>query len=571
MNIVNLPEEILIIIIKQLDLISLYNLYTACFRIRHIISVCKVIKACDLSLNTMATVQSLKLNFFKDISRHLQELNMCGVTDLSKSVLLPALSRMKSLNTLNVSYTNINIFDFVELYQSCPSIKNISINFTFGKTSRVKLLKKSLLQCQEVFKNLDFVNFVGNLSNLIYSQLPLFILCKSKLKTLQYTVIECDMTTYENEDCEERVQFNQFSIYFLDGKNSSVYYGFMHEMLLFSMLEFHNYEVIIIIRLNLKSVSLYATPMFKNFFIENFDINMDLITDFSISIFGNVFVMLCNKSTTVFDEKFFVNLLHKLKPFFPCSFVSSRSSPVSLKYDWFYTTPTQQESGIITNVPDMLFKRRRIAEPYITLNYNEQFREKEEVQLSLLFNGELKSGVTLTASCVYLSKLTYLSLCGTVRYSNDFFEILFRCCNRLVTLNIEAPAICPCFTFVSRFISLSQSLKNLRIVDKRIDFKILFSSLSQCKTLENINISDMSSNSFDLSDPSTLLQKCEKLYCLYIYGSVSDKTRTKKLLILKKAKQKSQKLHLKVNLFSNSHLAYDPFIDVFKLNPIKPI
>ncbi|XP_026493669.1 uncharacterized protein LOC113398935 [Vanessa tameamea] len=571
MNIVNLPEEILIIIIKQLDTISLYNLYTACFRIRHIISVYRVVKTCDLSLNTMATVQSLKLNFFKDISRHLQELNLCGISDLTKNLLLPAMNKLKSLKTLNVSYTNISIFDFIELYQNCPSIKNISINFMFGKTTRVRLLKDSLLQCQEVFKNLDFVNFVGNLSNLIYSQLPLFILCKSRLKALQYTVIECDMTTYENEDSEEKVQFDQFSIYFLDGKNSSVYYGFMHEMLLFNMLDFQKYEVIIIIRLNLKSTSLYATPMFKNFFVDNFDLNVDFIQDFSISIFGNVIVMLWNKSTTNFDKSFFERLSKKLKPLFPCPFISSRSTPVPVKYDWFYTTPTHSDSAYRSELCGFSYKKRRVVEPDCILNYDEQLEEKREVQLSLLFNGEIRSGVSFPSQCSYLSKLTYLSVCGQVKYCVNFFEILFSSCDRLVTLNVEAPPICPCYAAISRYISFSRSLKNLRLVDKRIDFKLVFSSLSECKTLENINICEMSSNSFDICDPSTLFKKCEKLYCLYAYGPVSDKTRNRKLQILKRARQKCQKAHIKVNLFSHSRLAYDPFIDVFKLNPIKPV
>ncbi|XP_050346913.1 uncharacterized protein LOC126771169 [Nymphalis io] len=571
MNIVNLPEEILIIIIKQLDTISLYNLYTACSRIRSIISEYRVVKSCDLSLNTMATVQSLKLNFFKDISRHLQELNLCGINDLTKTLLLPAMNKLKTLKTLNVSYTNISIFDFVELYQNCPSIKNISINFMFGRTTRVRLLQDSLLQCQEVFKNLDFVNFVGNLSNLIYSQLPLYILCKSRLKALQYTVIECDMSTYENEDSEEKVQFDQFSIYFLDGKNSSVYYGFMHEMLLFNVLDFQKYEVIIIIRLNLKSTSLYATPLFEKFFGDNFDLDVDFIMDFSISIFGNVIIMLWNKSTTNFDKSFFENLLRKLRPLFPCQFISSRRTHVDDKYDWFYTTPTPSTSDYRSELCGFSYKKRRVVEPDCILNYDYHFEKKREVQLSLLFNGDIRSGVSFPYDCVYLSKLTYLSMSGTVSYRCNFFEILFSSCDVLVTLNVEAPATCSCYAAVSRYISFSRSLKNLRLVDKRIDFKLVFSSLSECKTLENVNICEMSSNYFDVSDPSILFKKCEKLYCLYAYGPVSDKTRNRKLQILKRARTKCGKTYIKVNLFSHSRLAYDPFIDVFKLNPIKPV
>ncbi|XP_032528522.2 uncharacterized protein LOC116778594 [Danaus plexippus] len=570
MSFVDLPEEIIIIIIKHLDMMSLNNLYTACDRVRDIISMYGIIKTCNMSLNIMATVQTLKLDFFKNISKQLQELNMSGIVDLSKNLLLPAMSRLKHLNVLNVSYTNINVLDIIDIYELCPTIKNISVNFVFGKSMQIRLLKKQLLQCQDVFKNFECVHFVGNLTNLIYSQLGPFILQKARLKTLKYSITECEMTPYENEECEDMINFDYFAVYLLYSRNSNVYYGFMQEMYLFNMLDFSKYEVIIIVRPNLQLFAVYASVIFTDFLNDNFHVRAETLTDFSISLSGNVCVMLWNKSSTTFDDKFFTQLLNKLKQLFPCNFTTGKM-PLASKNDWYYTTPKELTVPQQYELCDTGFKKKRLALSNLVLNYDEEFADKNELQLSLQFDGQMKSAVTLSVNSTYLRKLTYLSLNGTVRYSTEFFNILFRCCENLVTLVVEAPSLCSCLSSISRSLPLNRNIKNLRLVDRRIDFKTLFSSMSQCKTLENVNICDMSSDTFDLSDPLTMFKKCENLYCLYVYGPVSTTNRTKKMQILKRAKLKCQKLHLNVNVFINTQMAYDPYIDVFNLNPIKPI
>ncbi|CAH0727337.1 unnamed protein product, partial [Brenthis ino] len=522
-------------------------------------------------MSTMATVNTLKLAFFKDISRNIQELNMCGISDLNKKTLISSMSKLKCLKTLNISYTNINILDFIEIYQACPSIKNITIDFIFTNNNQHKLAKKTLIQCQEVFRNIESVNFVGNVSNLLYSQLPCFILNKAKLKTLQYTITNCEMVTYENEECEESLHFDEFCLYFFDGLNPSRYYCFLLEMYLFTMLNFQDYEVIIIFKLDAPKSTIYATPIFKSFFSKHFDLNAECLLDFGVTLTGNACVMLWSKTVTQFDEAFYKNLLQKLKPLFPFSFKSSANTPVPLSYDWYCTIPTQENDLGSSFVNEVGFKRRRCVQPNFIINYDKQFQNKSQLQLSLHFNGKIKSGVTLSTNSDYLRKLTYLNLCGVVRYSSDFFNLLFRCCNQLITLNIEVPPICSCFASISRSIPLSQTLKNIRLMDKRIDFELMFSSMSQCNTLENVNICDMSSDTFNLSDPFIMFQKCNNLYCLYVYGSVTDTNQSKKLKIIKSAKTKSQKSHIRVNVFNNREFCHDPFVAVFKLNPIKPI
>lgn len=533
------------------------------------------VKKCNLSMSTLATSHSLKVDFFKDIFRNIQELNMCGIADLNKKILLSSMSKMKYLNVLNISYTNINILDFIEIYQICPSIKDITINFTFTNNSQIKIPKKALLQCQEVFKNLDNVHFCGNVSNLLYSNLPLFILSRAKLKTLQYTVTNNEMVVYE-DDTEENIlilQFDEFSLHFSDGLHPSRYICYLREMYFFTTLNIEEYEIVIIFTAEALKSIIYTTPTFKKFFEDHFGLNAICITDFGVSVTGNACIMLWNKRVTKFDQNFFHSLLKKLKGLIPLTFKSSLDVPLPSNYDWYCTIPTQNNELSSSFVNDLGFKRQRSVHPNYILNYDKHFRDKQQVQLILYFNGEIKSGVTLSTSCEYLRKLTYLNLSGVVRYSADFFNILFRTCNQLITLNVEVPPICSCFASISRSIPLSQSLKNIRLVDRRIDFELMFSSMSQCKTLENVNICDMSSETLNLADPFIMFQKCNNLYCLYVYGSVTDTIRSKKLKILKSAKAKCQKTHLRVNVLSNKDFRLDPFVAafVFMLNPIRPM
>ncbi|CAH0721833.1 unnamed protein product, partial [Brenthis ino] len=255
---------------------------------------------------------------------------------------------------------------------------------------------------------------------------------------MQMQVVNCEMVVYVYEECEESLYFDEFCLYLFDGLNPRRYYCSLLKRYLFNMVHFEDYEVIIIFKLDAPKSTIYATPIFESFFSKHFDLNAECLLDFGVTITGNACVMLWSKRVTQFDEAFYKNLLQKLKPLFPFSFKSSANTPVPLSYDWYCTIPTQENDLGSSSVNELGFKRQRCVQPNFIINYDKQFQNKSQLQLSLHFN-------------------------------------------------------------------------------------------------------------------------------------VTDTSRSEKLKIIKSAKAKSQKSHLRVNVFNNTEFCDDPFVAVFKLNQIKPI
>ncbi|XP_045773265.1 uncharacterized protein LOC123872779 [Maniola jurtina] len=565
MNLMNLPDEILMIILSHLDTKSLYNLHTAFDRIRNIIRTYNIIKSCNLSLSVMAKARTLTSSFFLDISRNLKELNVCGIGDLNKTGLLRAAKKLQCLNTLDVTYTNITISDLIALYKVCPTITDISINFSFDTKFDIvrNTLEATTYPYQEMFKNFLNVHFVGNHGNMLFTQLPCVMLKKAKLKKLQYTIIEC-LEVYNSLPGRDILHFDNFTILF--SHETCMPNGSLKKLVPFDVLDFPSYETLI---LTVEGKHCYATPIFEVFFSKycnshlHENIELHIMNSFEVDMVDNACIMLWNKSATKFDDKFFSDLWCKLKPLFPCFFDPSSNTPVASDYDFYITIPREIEQKTETRVG---FKRKRIAAPNCVLNYDSVFKEKSQnIQLALSFHGKIKSAVTLSPSCNYLKKLTYLSLRGQVRYSVDFFNVLFRCCNNLTTLLVKSNSFSSCSAAIARSLPLSQSLKNIHLIDKGIDFPTLYSSMSQCTTLENVHILD-TTYSTNFTDASVLFEKCVNLYSfnLYVHSSLSAKR--KFLQIFKKA---SRNQSINVNILLSNHkyvILFPPYTDVFRLN-----
>lgn len=576
-SIEDLPEDIIFIIVKLLDLKSIINLYEASVYLGKILSLPGVVREWPMSLNSMATVQSLKLNFFKDIACHLQEINMCGVIDVCKTTVMPALRRLKNLKTLDVSYTDIDLLDFFDMYDACPTIKNVCINFSFRNAGH-KLAQSLILKGQNVFEKMENVHFVGTTFNLLYVDIAKYILQKANLNKLKYTIIH--KADYGRIECEGHykgtVKFKQLFIYFMNVDGN---YGNFRNIPVFSNFNLANFEFIIIYNrvVILEEIEVYVTPIFTDFFQNMFRITAKSLSAFNNNLTGNMGILMFNKESNRFDNKFFASLYKRLKNCFPVYFQSESHTPVSDYFNWFYTYPTMSLSvnnnKIASNIQ---FKKKRVANPSLILDYDAIFKNKTRFKLSISFTDNLGHPVALSPSCDFLSKITFLSLSGNVRYSVEFFNVLFRCCSNLETLDIVAPSISPCVSPVSRSVALSKTLKNLRLIDKRFDFNTFFQSLSQCKTLENIHVLDRSSENTNLADPRMLFKNCDNLYCVCIKACMSNETKRKMNRIFSNAKSSLKKYQLDIRLcqiyMSPEHdqFYYDQYMDVFNVYPIKP-
>ncbi|KAJ8736307.1 hypothetical protein PYW08_006963 [Mythimna loreyi] len=190
-TITDLPEELIIIIARVLDFSSLCSMYNSCKLFRNILSLHGVISECHMSANLAATVNTLKLTFFKEISSHLLVLNMRGVHDLTKTKVLPAFRKLKRLKVLDISYTNLNIPDLMAIHSACPTVTDITIDYKFGHRC-VTVTEEALEHFQSLFVHFENVHFVGSLDNLLSSNLALNFLKESRLSKLQFTVVEVD-------------------------------------------------------------------------------------------------------------------------------------------------------------------------------------------------------------------------------------------------------------------------------------------------------------------------------------------------------------------------------------------
>lgn len=566
MGLINLPEEILLIIVRQLDLRSIINLYDTCTFMRRIVSMHGVIRECCLSLNTMATAQSLKLNFFKDISGHLLKLNLSGVHDLNKSSLLPALKKLRSLQALNIAYTKINMLHFLDIYKLCPTIIDITMNFGFDN-----ILVRNVIACfQECFKNIKNVHFVGHEIDLLKSGLSQLILHKAELNNLRFTAWAQKQPTFHfYEEANNFVYKCKYFKLYLQGR-----YLVEHTHATRHILDSDLFEFLIITATEVNDFTVYASKTFEKYLLHNFGISAECSNVANKRLSKNLVFMAWDKKTNDFDDTFFSNVLLVMKKYFPSNYQTngiSLNKRLNQKTGWYFIRQTFQNEPSSDN-GEVTFKKRRIVPPNVILNYDEMCQE-ETICLNITFDDHFRNPVTLPSGSHYLKKLTYLSLTGTVTYSLTFFNILFRCCDKLVTLNVEAPSVSPCAAAISRSLPLTQTVKNLRIVDKRINFKSLFSSFSQCQTLENVHILDVANECNELADPSVMFEKCDNLYFLLIHASMSNNMET----IFNKAKNRSRKPHLNIELVriysSDSSFLYAPFVcfnsSVFQLNPIR--
>ncbi|XP_038213790.1 uncharacterized protein LOC119833718 [Zerene cesonia] len=577
-NLLNLPEEILLLIVKLLDMPSVFNLYNTCNRTRNVIRMNRSVKKCTLSHNTMASAHVLNSVFIRDMSATIQELNLSAVGNLNKTILLTAAKRFKSLQSIDLGYTNITICDFLDIHQHCPTIKEVTINFIFEKKYvSLQLSQKLLTRCQRTFKDFKSIHFIGSQSNLLKNKIVPLILGKAEDLHLQYTILNETKISYITVECEMRtISFKKFYLYFSLNSWKYACTNFLIGSPLLLEENLNACECIFILKptpLTTEYLEVYCSPLFTDFFSKKFHIDARSLREYRRSTVHNAMFLFWKRDKTVFDDKFFQDLLTCLKAYFPYYFEPTSEDPAPSNYDWFQTTcldPSEDEhpSG---SVVEPTFKRARVGQPNSLLNFDTVFKDKEKIELTLCFYGLKINPRTLSPSCNFLSKLTYLYLKGKVHYSGEFFNVLFRCCDKLETLNFEAPIV----TFVksiARSLPLSKSIKNLRIVAKDMDFQTMISSFSQCQNLENVHLVDVSDNCFEITDPLIMFQKCAYLYCFHIYVEISDAKRTKLMQILNRAKLRSDKPHISAFIINSAHYNFEniPYIEVFKTIITKP-
>ncbi|KAG7310633.1 hypothetical protein JYU34_003429 [Plutella xylostella] len=588
MNLIELPEDVLIIILKELDYRSQYNLSETCSYFQRIMCYRGIVTKCDISRSTLATIHSFKLDLFHQVAENLQELILCAVPDLTKTALQPVIKKLKCLKSLDVTYTNISILDMVDIHKLCSTIKNLSINFTFGKSAVIA--EQTLLKCTKMLSKLENLSFVGSSQNLMFSLLPLYLLSEAQsLHDVKFTAIDCDHTSYTLPEFREIFMCCNLSIYlfdWLEKKTNRTYNYYVYNFLyLFKDLE--DFEFIMIKRdENSKTCQFYASDVFKPFVKEHFPeedpktpILQEKMEDFTQKrLLGNVIMMFFDKSQTTFDADFFAHLLKQIKEYFPDHYNCpvNKLKDITDGNEWSYINVTsaadlhQKTLGCRNfNEPEPLLKKTRTAASSYELQFDSMIKDKHTIKLSINFEF-IVNPISLSPASDFLSKVTFLSLTGQAIYASDFFKVLFQGAHRLETLNVEPASLnqCLCSSLIARSLKFCSSLRNFKLVEKCIQYKTMMEGLSECPWLENIHLSDHAGRPTDLGDVSLLIEKCSNMYSLYLQAPITDSTRKKLLKTMNQAKVKYNRPYLSIEVDDTGSgcRRYGPFIDVFNLN-----
>ncbi|KAJ0171315.1 hypothetical protein K1T71_012865 [Dendrolimus kikuchii] len=521
----------------------------------------------------VATSKFLKTTFFKYISVNIQELDLSAIVDVDLKKFSAAVRNLRKLKTLNVSYTNIKFEDIagLNIHETCPSLKNVSINFNYEC-----ILPANLSNSTNFVQRLEDMHLIVTLNHLFYPKLLFMLFKKANLNTLKLTSSRRSMTTpiEEHQIVNQIPVFNQLYVHLLNWRQLDKCIPSLIKMPILHMLDLNKYEFIIILSPSLTTQTVFTSNVFVVFFSKHFDLNVRCISDFN-DVFGldteipsNAAIMIWRKDVNNFDDIFFRNLYRDIRQYFPyCP--KSRDSVMPNTYNWFVFTPTIPENNKEAEI--------KIKQQSFDLNYDTLFENKQEIQMSFDFNNLVGIPVTLNITSKYLSKITYLSLCGLAKYTPNFFRTLFQCCTKLNTLNVETAFESSCWLPLCQSLQLSSSLKNFRLVDSKINCQTFLLAFCSCKSIEKIYIKEnIEVTQHTDINSSTLLSllflNCPNLYSLDFRTRESYARHVPTFIeIVSNSSVTIKRQPTTEQIWHPAIYNYDPDIDVFNLNPITQI
>ncbi|KAG7297679.1 hypothetical protein JYU34_018396 [Plutella xylostella] len=614
MNIVELPDDVLLIIVKKLDFRAQYNLMQTCLRLQRIVCYKGVMRECDFSRSKLATIESFNLLFFHHVAKNLHELNLYAVPDLSKASLLPALTNLKQLKTLDVSYTDITIPDMRKIHSICPTIKNVKVTLVFDekflkKQKRKSMINKKVLsKCRDAFKHFEKVTFVGSPRNILYSDIPLYLLENSEsLKEMNLAAVPMsDPSLYDAEDsCKSLQSPSIIAVNVRDWSGfenytyRSSYIYALHETNLYKLMSIQETEFIIMKR-NKQFGSIYASNAFKELIIKYFltlypneyveirdccfynlkSIRVAILDNdpqrqkyllsSSIEISRHSLMLFFDKTKTTFNEAFNTKILKQIEEFLP----HYHDSPAYKKLQEIDTTSWNMvyvDGNKKLPKPKTAQQAKKIPSeekmPDIP-TLDPQLKNKNSLKLTV-YCKLLKSPLSVSPTSDTLRKITFLNLTGPdVRVDSDFVKVLFENATKLETLNMEtADQLCPLES-----IQCCASLRHIRLVVvnrsyvyQRQENVHLIKELAKCNRLEIVQLIGIYVAADD--DWNLLVRECYNMYSLYLSLMASDSDGSKLLAYINKLKMKYDRPCLNVVLSGWYKAGYVAYKDVFELVP----
>ncbi|XP_045761328.1 uncharacterized protein LOC123864746 [Maniola jurtina] len=425
MNLINLPPEIWITVINYLDTKSKLNLYNTSLKVRGFFVPINF-KNISLSRSTLATIRSLKLDLFLDVAKHVHELNLSGVPDITPAALEPCMKNFKNLITLDVTFTSICLSDLGKI---CPkTLRNIHINFfKRPKTCYVEFREK--WDCaKQVFTEQQFINVHFIVFHFMSSFFPLLFLNElPRIEYLKVDVMDAHKYYLEGEYYPEKLTNINFS---------RLRYSFYNcHAALKQQLQIDFEKVEYICMTYSKKIVIYVSPIFKHLFPNNSILTVKVKNILPSSVIQeNAIFHAWNKSTTTFDEKLFKSILEDYKDCFPmyiCMHNILRRDKINVSTNWYCLDESNSFEKIVKyNAKKVTCTDKMTIPTLIKFDEWDRIRNITFLRISNLYFGE-DSILLLFSNCKRIVTLDIYNYYNPTNSSLDYMTPLSKAMEHL--------------------------------------------------------------------------------------------------------------------------------------------
>lgn len=561
MNLIDLPIELVTIILSYLDTKSKINIYNCSSEMKKFFAPC-LMKRVSISRSVIGKLETLKQSIFFDLGTFIQELNLSSVPDLQAGNLKVHLKHMKNLRHLDITFTDIFLSEFVDIL--CPeNLESLSVNFF--KNPRNARLNDIWDIARDLFREKQFTKVHFVVFDFLESDIPMsFLNGIPIIEDLKITVADNYKDVWEIDDEDSsitkddvEINFSKLNYVFRDcrvtHKTSKVLRGVAN-------LDYNRLEYIFI--MYLERIVIYVSPIFQSTFMvhcSDLQVDVSYFLPQNFMLDGNIIFKAWNKDATSFDDKFFKDLSQELRHYFPtyvCMHKLIRMQVTPSPNQWFCIDNCDGFEYVLTDLPE-------------NVTLTDFCRRDGVIKRS-------KRPITLKPEASTLQNLTFLRL-SNIYLQHDFFTILFSSAKRLATLDLymEKQARLRKFRgniqWLSNAIHLTTSLKNIKLTSEDIAYETIFEVLSRCPTLENVHICEyersLGHNEISTINIVLMIEKCINLYSLFIEADLSPENLTILMSPLRDAAQKNGRDHLTIEV-CDCYRGWNPFVDVFNPSPL---
>lgn len=482
MDLLSLPPEILMMIMQNLDIESLYQMLDTCLIIREMILKLKKINIRRGDIKSAATLQHRHFKYFSD---KIDDLDLTRVNDISKESRLIVKS-MQNLRKLNTSYTNLFLKDI--MFMCPPLVKHLIL--TPYAVDIGTMDYNQLLLFVDFFSSFDYIHYKFEPLRHENALLPFLYTEKTREQIIRVSYYKFSNSIipfnaiFKNE--KSIFDFNCSYFRFKTEKQSNKFDFFIYNYDAFGMLPHKRISKLQLI------ASPYVIKVINNS-NEKLHINQDMMTLVNMEALsdlvlrGHIIFIVWNNSIHVKENYLNKIILRDIRKYIPNHICVHNDDQISV------ISNSCNDTGII----HYKYNNYKVPGKYNLLNFT--IRNMAFVD-DCICNTNYKKDVTTSTSFSffafnfkYITVLLLKNVCDNI--SDDSWFELFSNCQNLHTLNVHCPALANSNNHVNvaKHLHLCKKLQNFKYNELFFECKEFFSSLSKCSSLEVIQINSKSS------------------------------------------------------------------------------